>query len=57
MKNIYLSLLVLCTLMFGVGVANVSTLVRSAIAGACECPEGCPCSHCFGKSKDCNCKK
>lgn len=57
MKKLYISLLVLGTLIFGIGVANVSTLVRSAIAGVCECPEGCPCSHCFGKSKDCNCKK
>ena len=44
-------------LMFGIGLTNVPMLIKSAIAGACECPEGCPCSHCLGKSKDCNCKK
>ena len=43
--------------MFGIGLTNIPMLIKSAIAGACECPEGCPCSHCSGKSKDCNCKK
>jgi hypothetical protein len=56
MRNIYISLMIFGTLMFGIGVANVSTLITSAVAGACEC-EGCPCSHCSGKSKVCNCKK
>ncbi|MEK7290322.1 MAG: hypothetical protein AAB013_00245 [Planctomycetota bacterium] len=57
MKKLYVSLMVFGALMFGIGLTNVPTLVKSAIAGACECPEGCPCSHCSGKSKDCTCKK
>ncbi|HHT9159138.1 MAG: hypothetical protein AABZ43_01565 [Planctomycetota bacterium] len=57
MRKLYVSLMVFGALMFGIGLTNVPTLVKSAIAGACECPEGCPCSHCSGKSKDCTCKK
>lgn len=57
MRKIYISFIVFGTLIFGIGVANVSTFVRSAIAGVCECPEGCPCSHCSGKARDCNCKR
>ncbi|MDE1890713.1 MAG: hypothetical protein KGJ87_10035 [Planctomycetota bacterium] len=55
MKKLYVSLLLLGSLMFGIGLANVPILIKSAIAGACTCPQGCPCSHCAGKSKDCKC--
>ena len=57
MRKLSISFIMVFALMFGIGLTNVPMLIKSAIAGACECPEGCPCSHCLGKSKDCNCKK
>lgn len=57
MKKMRASLILFAALMFGIGLTNVPMLVKAAIAGACECPDGCPCGHCSGKSKDCNCKK
>lgn len=57
MRRLFFPLMVFTALMTGFGLINVSSLVKSAIAGACQCPEGCPCSHCFGKVRDCNCKK
>lgn len=57
MRRLRILLILFAALIFGVGMTNAPTLIKSAIAGACECPEGCPCSHCSGKSKDCTCEK
>ncbi|KKO19119.1 MAG: hypothetical protein L3J18_03530 [Candidatus Brocadia sp.] len=57
MRKIYISLAVFGVITVGAGIANISTLVKSAFAGHCQCPEGCPCSHCSGKARECNCKK
>lgn len=55
MRKMFFSLMVFSALVCGIGLVNVSNLVKPAIAGACECPGGCPCSHCSGKSPDCKC--
>lgn len=56
MKVLRISLVIVGAIMFGFGSANVPTVIKSAVASACQCPEGCPCSHCAGKGS-CNCKK
>lgn len=57
MRKLYITHIMIFAFVFGVGLTNVPVLVKSVLAGACECAEGCPCSHCSGKSHDCNCKK
>jgi len=57
MRKIYITLVMFGVLTFGIGAANIATLVKTAFAGYCQCPEGCPCSHCSGKARECNCKK
>ncbi|WKZ17960.1 MAG: hypothetical protein QY310_11020 [Candidatus Jettenia sp. CY-1] len=58
MKTLRISLILFGMLIFGIGLTNVPMLVKSVIAGSCQCPEGCPCSHCVGKSGgSCNCKR
>ncbi|KXK32065.1 MAG: hypothetical protein UZ01_00671 [Candidatus Brocadia sinica] len=56
MRKLYVPFMVSGALLLGIGLVNVSTLVKSVIAGTCQCQEGCPCSHCSGKGRDCNCK-
>ncbi|MBF8278310.1 MAG: hypothetical protein HW390_3383 [Candidatus Brocadiaceae bacterium] len=57
MKKMRASSILFAALVFGIGLTNVPTLVKTAIAGSCGCSDGCPCGHCSGKAKDCNCKK
>lgn len=56
MKKIFVSFALFSALVVGIGITNISTLVKTAFAGMCQCPEGCPCSHCSGKARECNCK-
>ncbi len=56
MRKLSVSLIMFGAIILGVGLINVPVVIKSATASACQCPEGCPCSHCDGKGS-CNCKK
>lgn len=55
MRKIYIILMILGALAIGASFTNVPSMIKKAFAGYCECEDGCPCSHCSGKSSECNC--